>query len=85
MPRVYLTDEQRSEAKRQKTRRQIGDGLAVLKNRTRSTNQSLSHDLGVNHVTLSKLMAAKDVRLSVDKLLYLLDVSGFEIKRKEVT
>ena len=83
MPRVYLTEEQRAEAKRQKTRRLLGDGLAVLKNRTRSTNQSLAHDLGVNHVTLSKLMSAEDVRLSVDKLLYLLDVSGLEIKQKE--
>ncbi len=82
MPKVYLTEDQRAQARRQRIRRQLGDGLAVAKNRIRGTNKSMAHDLGMNHETFAKLLAAEDVRLSIDNFLRLIDAAGMEVKQK---
>lgn len=83
MPKVFLTEAQRRDARYQRIRRAMGDGLAVLKVRERLSNKALGHELGINHETVAKVLEGQDVKLSTKTLFQMFDMAGLEIKKKE--
>ena len=84
MPKVYLTDAQRRDARYQRILRELGDGLAILKVRNKLSNKALGHELGINHETVAKVLDGQEVKLNTKVLFQLFDLAGLEIKKKEV-
>lgn len=82
MPKVLLTDDQRTADRLGRTRKAIADGLSAAKNRSRMTTVEVGAQTGIGKNTVSKILAGESVMLTTDSLLLLLDLAGLTIKRK---
>ena len=82
MPKVLLTDDQRTADRLGRTRRAIADGLSAAKNRSRMTTVEVGAKTCIGKNTVSKILAGESVLLTTDSLLLLLDLAGLTIKRK---
>lgn len=82
MPKVLLTDDQRTAARLERMRRTIADGLAATKNHHHMSSVELGSRTCVGKNTISKVLAGESVLLTTDSLLLLLDMAGLMLKKK---
>ena len=82
MPKVLLTEDQRTAARLERMRRTIADGLAAAKNKNRMSSVEIGSRTCVGKNTISKVLAGESVLLTTDSLLLLLDMAGLMLKKK---
>lgn len=83
MPKVYLTEAQRQEAKLDRQSKMLGDGLTCYKALNRLTLEQIGTGLGMSKNTVLQIMNEKDVRIPIRTMWKLLDLVGLEVRRKE--
>lgn len=83
MPKVYLTDEQRLEARYEQIRKRIGDRVALSMHRHHYTQSSVYKHLDMGHSTLTKLLEGEDVTMPITKFLKILDLADIALVDKK--
>jgi len=84
MPRVALTDEQRRRQRCERRSEALAGGLASYKNKTKKKNEELAAELGVGVNTIPRILNGQDVRISIMAYWRLLEVSGLEVRQREL-
>lgn len=82
MPKVYLTQGQRDEARRRRVLAEVGEALLLTKHRRQATNKELGHALGIGHVTVASILNGQDVAIGTERFLAVLDLCGLEVRKK---
>jgi hypothetical protein len=80
MPKVFLTNEQKLEARNAEMRHRIAYGLCVTKNRTKMSMEEIAEQAGVGRMTVSHLLCGDDVEIKLSSLIRLLDLAGLVIR-----
>lgn len=76
MPRVFLTQEQRTTARHQEYRRKIADAIAAYKNNNHCTNEEFGKSLGVGHEMVAKWLDKEETRATGYAVFTLLELAG---------
>lgn len=76
MPKVFLTEQQRLDARYDRIRKCIGDRVVLSMHRQYTTQQSLCKKLEMGHATVRKLIDGEDVTMTTTKFLQILDFAG---------
>lgn len=82
MPKVLLTAEQRMEARHQKLRNMIADGLAKAKNREKMSNEIMAKKLGIGREAAGKLLGSEEVKVSSTAWFRIMDMAGVVMKER---
>jgi transcriptional regulator with XRE-family HTH domain len=82
MAKVFLTNEQKLEARNAEMRHRIADGLCVTKNRTKMSMEEIAKKAGVGRMTVSHLLCGDDVEIKLSSLIRLLDLAGLVIRQR---
>ena len=80
MPKVYLTAEQREEAKNQAVRNEISDALCLVKHKTKMSMEDMGKKTGVSRVVISKLLSGEDVEIKISNMIRILEMAGLSIR-----
>ncbi len=83
MPKVYLTEAQRQEAKLDRQSKMLSDGLACYKAINKLTLEQIGSGLGMSKTTVMHIIDGKDKRIPIRAMWRLLDLAGLEVRRKE--
>ena len=83
MPKVLLTAERRMEARHQKLRNMIADGLAKAKNREKMSNEIMAKKLGIGREAAGKLLGSEEVKVSSSTAWFrIMDMAGVVMKER---
>lgn len=88
MPKVFLTEDQRTAERYRKLRLCIGDRVARAKQREDWKLMDMAHGLNMAHTSVAKIMDGQDVNLSTTKFLQILDLAGLMLvdrRQDEIT
>lgn len=83
MPRVYLTEAQRQEAKLDRQSKMLSDGLACYKAINKLTLEQIGSGLGMSKTTVMHIIQGKDKCVPIQSFWKLLEMAGLEVRRKE--
>ena len=83
MPKVYLSEQQRIEARYERIRKCIADRVVVYMHRNHHTRGSLASSLSMGHTTFEKLLSGEDVLMTTTRFIHLLDMAGLKIVPKQ--
>ena len=83
MPKVYLTEQQRLDARYEQIKKRIGDRLVLAMHRNRLTQTNVCNQLSMGHNTLSKLLDGEDVTMTTTRFLQILDMAGVALTDKK--
>ena len=85
MPRVFLTEQQKLDARYERIRKCIGDRVVLSMHRNYTTQDILCKKLEMGHCTVRKLIDGGDVMMTTTKFLQILDFAGLALvdRRKD--
>lgn len=76
MPKVYLTEQQRIDARYEQIRKRIGDRIVISMHRNHHTQSNVYNHLAMGHSTFRKLLDGEDVTMTTTRFLQILDLAG---------
>ena len=83
MPKVYLTDQQRIDARYEQIRKRIGDRIVLTMHRNHHTRGSLANSLSMGHSTFAKILEGEDATMTTTRFLQILDLAGIALVDKK--
>lgn len=83
MPKVYLTEAQKQQARDQTTYQKIVDGIVAYQNRKQLTKEQLAAELGISRCSIPKLLRADALQMDVKTVLKAIRLAGMEVKRRD--
>ncbi|MBC5733801.1 hypothetical protein [Lawsonibacter hominis] len=83
MPRVYLTEAQRQQAKYDRQGKLLSDGLACYKALNKLTLTQIGDGVGLSKTTVMHIIQGKDKCVPIQSFWKLLEMAGLEVRRKE--
>lgn len=82
MPNVYLTEQDRENARTRKIREVITDGVVAQKHKNRLTIPQLAAEFGLGRAKASRLLTGDEtLDMNIDQFIRLLRWAGFKIVR----
>lgn len=79
MPKVYLTEQQRIDARYEQIRKRIGDRIVIAMHRNHHTQSNVYNHLAMGHSTFRKLLDGEDVTMTTTRFLQILDLAGLTL------
>lgn len=83
MPKILLTEQQRTNARYESLRHCIGDRVARTKHQRKLKLMDMASSFNMGHATLAKIMDGEDVTMTTTKFLQILDLAGLALVDKK--